>query len=465
MLRTLAMVLALLPLWAVAAESLTLTPEQSTLLNFDEPVLDAFVANSELVRVHSPSDQQLLIYGRKVGRTDLVVTAQDGRTLGHYRVQVVADLAPLKQLARQHFPQSRLTFSESGGAIVVAGEVTSPLQAHEILAMVEMFAKGIQPQGVPSGPVTPAQPQSGNQDEGAAVAGGGSGQYANVINQLRLAGSDQINISVRIVEMQRTTSEQLGLRWSAMGEYLQLGVSPGNRFPKPAERGSWGGKKDVVYINAIIDALVENSLVNVLAEPNLTAKSGEAATFMSGGEFPFPVGNGDNGPEIEFKKFGISLELTPTLLDNNRISLTVSPEVSTLSRENSVSIAGVVVPGIETRRTTTTIELADGQSFALAGLVRTHRNQSSEALPFLGEIPGLAPLFGSNSFKNQESELVIIATARLVQPTSDPLSLSTPLDHYRAPSRFERLFFTDMGSTERPGAQATRLFGNYGYSY
>ncbi|MGN5225014.1 type II and III secretion system protein family protein [Aeromonas veronii] len=464
MLRTFAILLAMLPLWAAAAESLTLTPEQSTLLNFDEPVLDAFVANSELVRVHSPSDQQLLIYGRKVGHTDLVVTALDGRTLGHYRVTVVADLAPLEQLARQHFPQSRLTFSESGGAIVVAGEVTSPLQAHEILSMMEGFAKGLQPKSVAQSTVTAPAPPAGNQDEGAAVAGGGSGQYANVINQLRLAGSDQINISVRIVEMQRTTSEQLGLRWSAMGEYLQLGVSPGNRFPKPLERGSWSGKK-VVYINAIIDALVENSLVNVLAEPNLTAKSGEAATFMSGGEFPFPVGNGDNGPEIEFKKFGISLELTPTLLDNNRISLTVSPEVSTLSRENSVTIAGVVVPGIETRRTTTTIELADGQSFALAGLVRSHRNQNNEALPFLGEIPGLAPFFGSNSFKNQESELVIIATARLVQPTSDPLSLSTPLDHYRAPSRFERLFFTDMGSTQLPAAQTTRLFGNYGYSY
>ncbi|MGL5564517.1 MAG: type II and III secretion system protein family protein, partial [Plesiomonas sp.] len=344
MLRTFAILLAMLPLWAAAAESLTLTPEQSTLLNFDEPVLDAFVANSELVRVHSPSDQQLLIYGRKVGNTDLVVTALDGRTLGHYRVTVAADLAPLEQLARQHFPQSRLTFSESGGAIVVAGEVTSPLQAHEILSMVEGFAKGLQPQSVAQSTVMAPSPPAGNQDEGAAVAGGGSGQYANVINQLRLAGSDQINISVRIVEMQRTTSEQLGLRWSAMGEYLQLGVSPGNRFPKPLERGSWTGKKDVVYINAIIDALVENSLVNVLAEPNLTAKSGEAATFMSGGEFPFPVGNGDNGPEIEFKKFGISLELTPTLLDNNRISLTVSPEVSTLSRENSVTIAGVVVP-------------------------------------------------------------------------------------------------------------------------
>lgn len=119
MLRTFVILLAMLPLWAAAAESLTLTPEQSTLLNFDEPVLDAFVANSELVRVHSPSDQQLLIYGRKVGHTDLVVTALDGRTLGHYRVTVVADLAPLEQLARQHFPQSRLTFSESGGAIVV----------------------------------------------------------------------------------------------------------------------------------------------------------------------------------------------------------------------------------------------------------------------------------------------------------------------------------------------------------
>jgi len=293
------------------------------------------------------------------------------------------------------------------------------------------------------------------------------GVYPLVVNQLKTAGSAQVNISVRIVEMERSTSEQLGLRWSSIGnmrwgtwDTLQtaLGVTPGNKFPAntlPDGNGQHG-------LNVIIDALVEDSLVNVLAEPNLTAKSGEAATFMSGGEFPFPVDNSDDGVSIEFKRFGISLELTPTVLSNKQISLTVAPEVSTLSREHSVSIAGVEVPGIESRRATTTIELADGQSFALAGLVRTYQDHKIEALPFLGEIPFLAPLFSSNSFKNSESELVIIATAHLVEPTSDPSELTTPLDRFRPANRFERLFLRDMGDDHDA---SLRLFGNYGYNY
>ncbi|KDM90075.1 type II and III secretion system protein family protein [Photobacterium galatheae] len=444
-----------------AAQSIVLKPDQSRLLRFEQPVKDVFIANGEVAKLHSPSEQHLLIYGMTVGKTDLVITGHQGRTLGHYEVRVVADLSELEQSAKRAFPDTPLTFEYAAKAIIVSGDVASAQQAHDILSMASGFARGLFSDD--ESQTQQNRERSTNERPEDAVPGGGGAQYPHVVNRLRLAGSDQINISVRIIEMERSTSEQLGMRWSAIGKYLQLGVSPGNLYPTPSDNNILD--KNTVQIDAIIDALVQNNLVTVLAEPNLTAKSGEAATFMSGGEFPFPVGNGDDGPEIEFKNFGISLGLTPTLLSNKRISLTVSPEVSTLSRENSVSIGGVVVPGIETRRTTTTVELADGQSFALAGLVRSYRNQNVEALPLLGEIPFLAPFFSSTSFEEGESELVIIATARLVEPTSNPLELATPLDYFRPPSRFERLFFSDFGDMNAPGAENTTLFGQYGYSY
>ncbi|MCG2837825.1 pilus assembly protein N-terminal domain-containing protein [Photobacterium sp. WH77] len=457
------MLFALLSTVAQAAQPLMLKPDQSRLLRFDQPVKDVFIANGNVAKLHSPSEQHLLVHGIAVGKTDLVITGHQGQTLGHFDVRVEADLTALEQAAKRAYPDTPLDFQYTSKAIVVAGEVISAQQAHDILSMSAGFARGLFATNGQE-PLSQGRERSTNERPEDAVPGGGEGQYPHVVNRLRLAGSDQINISVRIIEMERSTSEQLGMRWSAIGKYLQLGVSPGNLYPTPADNSLIG--RDTVKIDAIIDALVQNNLVTVLAEPNLTAKSGEAATFMSGGEFPFPVGNGDDGPEIEFKNFGISLGLTPTLLSNKRISLTVSPEVSTLSRENSVSIGGVVVPGIETRRTTTTVELADGQSFALAGLVRTYRDQNVEALPVLGEIPFLAPFFSSTTYQEGESELVIIATARLVEPTSNPLELATPLDFYRPPSRFERLFFSDFGDMQAPAVQGqATLFGQYGYSY
>lgn len=455
--------------WAVAAsQTLNLTINQNRLITVGDDVKDIFVSDPELVVVHAPSSRHVMVSGKALGETDILVLGDKARTLAHYKIVVAADLSDLERAVQHAFPDAQVTFTHSKGAIVAMGEVANALQAHEILSMASGFAKGLQEvdEQTLAAPTSESS-SSGGRGEGMAKPGGGMGVYPLVVNQLKTAGSAQVNISVRIVEMERSTSEQLGLRWSSIGnmrwgtwDTLQtaLGVTPGNKFPAntlPDGNGQHG-------LNVIIDALVEDSLVNVLAEPNLTAKSGEAATFMSGGEFPFPVDNSDDGVSIEFKRFGISLELTPTVLSNKQISLTVAPEVSTLSREHSVSIAGVEVPGIESRRATTTIELADGQSFALAGLVRTYQDHKIEALPFLGEIPFLAPLFSSNSFKNSESELVIIATAHLVEPTSDPSELTTPLDRFRPANRFERLFLRDMGDDHDA---SLRLFGNYGYNY
>ncbi|PNH95285.1 secretin [Vibrio diazotrophicus] len=449
-----------------AQNSLDLHINQNRIISVNEDIQDIFVSDPSVLVVHAPSSRHVMLSGKALGETDVLLLGGGAKTLAHYQVAVSADLSDLQRSVRHSFPEADVHFAYSKGTIIVMGEVANALQAHDILSLASGFAKGLQNKEQQDLTAAPQQSSAGGRSEGVAKPGGGIGMYPLVVNQLKTSGSAQVNISVRIVEMERSTSEQLGLRWSSIGnmrwgtwDTLQtaLGVTPGNKFPTntlPTD-GQHG-------LNVIIDALVENSLVNVLAEPNLTAKSGEAATFMSGGEFPFPVDNSDDGVSIEFKRFGISLELTPTVLSNNQISLTVAPEVSTLSREHSVSIAGVEVPGIESRRATTTIELADGQSFALAGLVRTYQDHKIESLPFLGEIPILAPFFSSNSFKNSESELVIIATARLVEPTSDPSELTTPLDRFRPANRFERLFLRDMGDTHD---DRTRLFGNYGYNY
>ncbi|MBD1556173.1 type II and III secretion system protein family protein [Vibrio sp. S9_S30] len=433
-------------------QRIEVTESESELIQLDTSFSEIYVSDKSVLSVRAPSNTSVLVTAKTFGRSDVVLTNSQGKSVAHFSVNVKPNLSILERSISVQHPDAKVRLRALDEVIIVEGEAQSPIQAHEILNIVQGFARSL------------ADTDRGNNEggeqtkavEGTAIGGGGAGYYENVVNKLKVAGSDQINISVRIVEMERSTSEQLGLRWNAIGEYLSLGVSPGNKFNTPTVLGN----NQDTSINGIIDALVENSLVSVLAEPNLTAKSGEAATFMSGGEYPVPVDNSDEGVSIEFKRFGISLELTPTLLDGNRISLTVSPEISNISRENSVTLNGVEVPGIDTRKTTTTVELADGQSFALAGLIRTYRDQRIEALPILGELPIIAPFFSTNSYVESESELVIIATARLVEPTSDPLALSTPLDQFKPPSRFERLWFGEFEKQE-----STQLFGEYGFDY
>lgn len=450
-----------------ASTKLRLTQQESQLIDVNQTIKDVFISDGSKVGAHSPSSKHVLLMGKQLGSSDVVIIGQNGKTLAHYRVEVVADLQPLEVLSQRRFPITPLIFEMSGHSIMVKGEVEDPLQAHSILTMVQSYAQSMQ---IKDSENEPPIEQDFEQGEKSSVPSGGEGQYPNVINQLTLAGSDQVNISIRIVEMERSTSEQLGVRWSAIGKHFQLGVSPINRAPDILPAGTpWPFSNDA-YFDPVIDALVENNLVTILAEPNLTAKSGEAASFMSGGEFPIPVSAGDEGEiQIEFKKFGIALDLTPTLLSNNRISLTVAPEVSSLNKANGINMKGLVVPGLDVRRTSTTVELANGQSFVLAGLINSYSDQNSEGLPVLGEIPGIAPFFSSTRYRKAEKELIIIATARLVQPSSNPLDISTPLDNFQAPNRLQRLFLGEFGHSDidqaQPKGGPVRLFGQYGYNY
>jgi pilus assembly protein CpaC len=306
-----------------------------------------------------------------------------------------------------------------------------------------------------------------------------------VLTDFLILSSIQVNVRVRIAEMSRTIERQLGFNWQAFGtgkwrfgamtgsgaapnatiSGLTTGVSGlstatisalpfaaldprlplglvGN--PNQIGVGYAAGRWD---INGIIDALATDQLVTILAEPNLTAQSGEPASFLAGGEFPIPVaGSSSNGNAtitVEFKQFGISLEVVPTVLSAERINLRVRPEVSQLSTVGSVSvpIAGgtLTIPALTVRRAETTVELGSGQSFAIAGLLQKTSSDSSNALPGAGEIPVIGALFKSTNFQRGESELVIIVTPYLVKPASSPAALQLPTDGFRPATDLDRI--------------------------
>jgi pilus assembly protein CpaC len=224
-------------------------------------------------------------------------------------------------------------------------------------------------------------------------------------------------------------------------------------------------------VNTVIDALENEGLLTILAEPNLTTTSGETASFLAGGEFPIPVPQDNNTITIEFKKFGVGLAFTPTLLNDGRINLRVRPEVSQLSSNGEVRINGFAVPALTTRRAETTIEVGSGQSFAIAGLIQNNTTHDVRRFPGLGDVPILGALFRSDGFRRNETELVIVATPYIVKPVSDSRMVSLPTDGLIAPSDLERLGRDPLVRQQQPVGQPTpvlssgrRLVGTVGFT-
>jgi pilus assembly protein CpaC len=312
---------------------------------------------------------------------------------------------------------------------------------------------------------TVATPVIGQQAE--AIARGYVGDRAVIVGDFAVLSSIQVNVRVRIAEIDRTITRQLGFNWQALGNNgFRFGLLtnaaaattptllsvptvgfPASTFnplqalgltsaPSQIGAGFTSGNWDV---NAIIDALATDQLVTILAEPNLTAQSGEPASFLAGGEFPIPVaGNTSNGTTtitVEFKQYGVSLEVVPTVLSPGRLNLRVRPEVSQLSTTGAVSvpIAGgtLTIPALTVRRAETTVELGSGQSFAIAGLLQKNTMDTTNTVPGIGELPVLGALFKSTNFQRGESELVIIVTPYLVKPVANPESFQLPTDGYR----------------------------------
>lgn len=432
--------------------TLEINMNSGALLRLPRAASKIFIADPEIADFQVASNRTLLVFGRKAGHTTLyALGAKDGVILSR-RISVRHDVDQLQTIIDGELPNGRVSVRSTPAGIVLSGQVETAQDADHVANLAQGFI----------------------EDKG------------KIINQLEVTSPTQVNIRVRIVEMSREVTRRFGFNWEAafsVGSSI-VGIGTGRDilngglpFLRDATiTGTGGGSLFGLVesggdsIGGMIDALAQESLVTVLAEPNLTALSGETASFIAGGEYPIPVAQDGDKITIEFKQFGVVLDFTPTVLSPNRISMRIRPEVSELTAEGAITQGEVLIPAITLRRTETTIELGSGQSFALAGLLQDETSQSISKFPGLGDIPILGTLFQSESFKRNETELVIIATAYIVQPTSKG-KLTDPIAGFQPPSDLERILSGKLArvSGSAPSDLALpgglRLTGDAGFFY
>ena len=426
--------------------SLSLEVRKGRVIRLPRPAATVFVADPEIADVQAQSASIVYLFGRRTGTTSLYAVDENDELLLRTSVTVTHNLSGLRQAVLQLAPDSQITVGTIDSTIVMEGLVDSPTQAQELR---ELGARYL-------------------------------GEDEVLLYRVRVAAPTQVHLRVRVAEVSRDVMKEFGINWEAIfqnsdftfGLVTGRGVTnaAGDFLRSPTADsvfGAWEGGDD--FVNTAIDALAEEGLVNVLAEPNLTALSGETASFLAGGEFPIPIDSDEDGLTIEFKEFGISLAFTPTVLSSNRISLRVRPEVSDLSDKGAINLNGLIIPALATRRAETTVELGSGQSFAIGGLLSSDIENTIRKFPGFGDIPVLGTLFRSSRFQSNETELVILVTPYLVRPVDEP-QMAAPTDGYRAPTDIERILFGRMHSARlHPGRdgplgpQGQRLVGPVGF--
>lgn len=387
---------------------MTLEVHKGQLIKLRAPAQTVFVADPEIADVQVKSPTLVYVIGKGPGETTLFAVDRAEQVLASIDLHVSHNVARIHHSIRQLHPESDITVSSVGDSVVLDGIVDSASTAENI----------------------------------RRVAARAVGDPKKVMMRVGVDAPTQINLRVRIAEVSRDIDKQLGFNWSIAGSAagIAFGVATANPFNASVTQHtlSMSGLNIGGFdLNAVIDALEEEGLISVLAEPNLTALSGEAASFLAGGEFPILVPDSDGRVTIEFKKFGVSLSFTPTLMGRDRVNLHVRPEVSQLSTTNAVTLNNFQIPSLTTRRADTTVELGSGQSFAIAGLIQNNVTHDISKFPGLGDVPVLGSLFKSDRFQREESELVIIVTPYVVRPVSSR-KLAAPTDGLENPHDAER---------------------------
>jgi pilus assembly protein CpaC len=393
------------------------------LVRLPEPASTVFVADPEIADVQVKSPKLLYITAKSPGETVIYAVDAGDNVLLNAPIRVTLDLSRLRQSVAQLVPGAAVSADTVGSNLVLGGTVASAGEAEK----VQSLAQGIAPKGT------------------------------QLINRMHIATPNQVNLRVLIAEVDRNVLKQIGVDWTKL-EGNSVLFQTFNSPPAPPVSNMLTALFGS-HITATVQALATEGFLTVLAEPNLTAVSGQTASFLAGGEFPVPVA-GSSGTAgfptitVEFKKFGVQLAFTPTILDGNHLSLRVRPEVSQLSPNGAVSVpitsrAVITIPALTVRSAETTVELASGQSFGLAGLLLHTTQQDISKVPWIGDVPILGALFRSNKFQSNESELVILVTPYLVQPSSQPLS--TPLAGMQFPHDVQQVLWSDTYRQKLPG--------------
>ncbi|MGE4557344.1 MAG: type II and III secretion system protein family protein [Desulfovibrionaceae bacterium] len=411
-----------------APQAVELVKGKSVILRTEIPVRRVSLAAPDYADIVLISPSQLYLTGKAPGRTNLTLWGENDEILAVYDLDVRPDVTRLKELLHQVLPEeSAIQVLPTGEGVTLAGSVSSAAHLSTAVALAQSFTTG----------------------------------ENSVVNLLAVGGVHQVLLEVRVAEMNRDTFKRLGFNWSIQSGsdlfYTFLGGlssldGSGSLTLSDDVTAALSVSGGDTTVDGIIDALRKNGLVKILAEPNLVCLSGQTADFLAGGEIPVPVPQGLGTVAIEYKPFGVGLTFTPTVLAGNRINLKVQPEVSELDDSRAVEISDVTVPAIETRRASTVVELGDGQSFAIAGLIKDNVRENISKIPLLGEIPVLGALFRSQDFQKNRSELVIIVTPHLAKPTN-MAEQTLPTDGFKEPDWFE---FYLLGMDESRESHAGR---------
>lgn len=420
------------------------------LIQLPGPAATILAADPRIARVQPASPTSIFIMGVAAGRTTVIATADNGTPIAEYDVTIRS--GPTAAVADPNAARAAPSASAVEGAVR--------------RALPGMGAVHVSAAGKNAYLLNGTVANASESQRAEAVARATAGENREIINNLELLSATQVNVRVRIAEISRQITRELGFNWEALGKAgsFLLGLRTGGGASRvydaitsgaistgslaaSSSRYGLGVSTNRLDINSIIDALASDQLITILAEPNLTAQSGETASFLAGGEFPIPVGTSasSNTITIEFKQFGVSLSFVPTVLGPNRLNLRIRPEVSQLTTNGAVSLplatGSVTIPALQVRRAETTVELGTGQSFAIAGLLQRNTVQNDSGILGLGDIPILGALFRSDQFQRNESELVIIVTPYLVQPVSDPSRLAAPTDGFKPAVDLDRILY------------------------
>jgi pilus assembly protein CpaC len=422
-----------------ASSALNVPMNRAVVVESDVPFAELSIANPGIADISTLSDKTIYVLGKAPGRTTMTLLSPDGKLIANVEVQVTPDIGEFKERLQQILPGEKIEVRTANDGIVLSGTVSSTAKLDRALDLANRYAP------------------------------------ERVSNLMTVGGTQQVMLKVRFAEMQRSVSKSLSSSLSIGGNKISSktgtyinGFDPDSDF-LTLRSGTVGAAEvgfsvGALQFNVLLEALESKGMVRTLAEPNLTALSGQEAKFLAGGEYPIPVADND-GLTIKYKPFGVELNFTPTVIDQDIINLRINAAVSSIDPQTSISTGqGINVNAFRRRETTTTVEMRDGESFAIAGLLQDDFRDLNGQVPWLGDVPILGALFRSSDYQRSQSELVIIVTPHLVTPTRGE-ALALPTDRIKLPTERDLFLFGNVTGTTGPAGEVARqdFSGSYGY--
>ena len=425
-----------------ASQALEVPMNRAVVLESDVPFAELSIANPGIADISTLSDRAIYVLGKTPGRTTMTLLSPEGELISNVEVQVTPDIAEFKERLQQILPGEKIEVRTANDGIVLSGTVSSIAKLDRALDLANRYAPD------------------------------------RVSNLMTVGGTQQVMLKVRFAEMQRSVAKNLSSSVRMFGNLDGNGVSgatgtfldPANSDPAGAitlrdnaDGGvAFGISSGSLQFQVLLEALESKGVVRTLAEPNLTALSGQEASFLAGGEYPIPIASED-GLTVEYKPFGVELKFTPTVVDGDMINLQLTAAVSSIDNTVTLTSGTFSVNAFRRRETATTVEMRDGESFAIAGLLQDDFRNLKGQVPWLGDIPILGALFRSSEYQRSQSELVIIVTPHLVSPTRGE-ALALPTDRIRLPSEREFFLFGKVEGKGAAGEVARQDYnGSYGY--